>query len=88
MLVGALQVHDPIPPAVADARDAGQPREGLRIVQHEGVGRARIEPDVEDVGDLVVGGRVVAGRQEALRRVVREPRVGALGGEGVARCGR
>jgi hypothetical protein len=52
------------------------------VAQREGVGGAGVEPDVEDVGDLVVGLRVVVGGEEAELRALGEPGVGALGLEG------
>ena len=54
----------------------------LRVFQHEGVGGAGIEPDVENVVDLLpafVGARA----EEALARAFRVPGVGAFLLEGV-----
>ena len=70
MLVGAFQI---------------QRRRPLQIVarfQHEGVCRARIEPDVHDIRDLLVilGITIVA---KEIGRVAGEPGVGALGFEGL-----
>ena len=63
-----------------DARKAGKV---FRVVQREGMGRARIEPDIENVVDLFVFFRVVFGLQEARGGAVREPGVRALLFEGV-----
>ena len=63
--------------------DAGESRKVLRIVEREGMGRAGIEPDVENVVDLFVMVRVVFGREEARGRAFREPGVGALLFEGL-----
>ena len=74
--------------AVADAADAGKAGEVLGVFQREGVGRAGVEPHVEHVVDLFVLGGVVVGREEPLRRALREPGVGAFLLEGVRRCAR
>ena len=50
VLVGAFQVHHAVLAAVALAADAGELREGLRVLQREGVRGAGVEPHVEDVG--------------------------------------
>ncbi len=72
VLVGALEV------------DARRPDAVGAVAQHEGVGRARVEPDVEDVGDdLPVLVRVVVAEEAGLG-VGLEPGVGALVLEGVA----
>ena len=55
----------------------------LGVLEHEGVRRAGIEPDVEQVVDLVVVVGVVVGAEEARLRAFREPRVGAFLLEGV-----
>ena len=76
MLVRALEIHDRVGPAV----DAAARLEVLAHLEREGVRRARIEPDVEDVVDLLVVGRrrrPAAPRKRAA--VVRlEPGVGAF----------
>ncbi len=54
MLVGAFEIHDLVGAAIALAMDAGKARKILRVFQREGVGRAGIEPDVENVVDLFV----------------------------------
>ena len=51
-------------------------------LDHEGVGRARIEPDVEDVGDRLVIVEAVAVAEQGLV-VGAEPGVGAALVEGV-----
>ena len=47
VLVAALQVK------------AGRPREIAPLFKDEAMGAAGIEPDIEDVGDLLVVGRIV-----------------------------
>ena len=85
VLVGAFQVHDAVAAAVALAADAGELREGLRVLQGEGVGGAGIEPHVENVGHLLPVGRIVdEPSEEALLRAGLEPGVGALLGDGLA----
>ncbi len=49
----------------------------LRVLQHEGVGRAGIEPDVENVVDLLPALRG-ARAEETLARAGRVPGVGAF----------
>ncbi len=53
VLVGALEIHHGVVAAVLPAADAGEGRKALRVLQREGVGRAGVEPDVEDVVDLL-----------------------------------
>ena len=53
MLVGAFEIHHGVGAAVALALDAGEAGEMLGVFQHEGMGRAGIEPDVENVVDLL-----------------------------------
>ena len=55
----------------------------LAVFQHEGVGRAGIEPDVEDVVDLLPASLACSRAEEALARAVGVPGVGALLLEGV-----
>ena len=70
VLVGALEI------------DVGRPDAVGAVAQREGVGEPRVEPDVEDVGDLLpVVVRMVVG-EEARLGVLLEPGVGALGLEG------
>ena len=69
MLVGALEV------------ERGRPLQLRPLLEHGGVGAAALEPDVEDVVDLLVVGGVVGVAQEVLR-VARPPGVGTLGLEG------
>ena len=83
MLVGAFEIHDLVRAAVALALDAGEAGKCLRVLQHEGVGRAGIEPDVEHVVDLLVIVGIVVGREEARRRALGVPGVGAFGFEGL-----
>ena len=64
MLVGALQI------------EVGRPSEIIPVFQHEGVGRAGVEPHIENVGDLLVirpvGDKAV---EKALGRTLGEPRI-------------
>ena len=71
MLVGAFEI------------ERGRPCQIEPLLQNESVGRARIEPDVENIVDLVPLRRIVdqAG-QEAFLRPALEPGVGAFGAEG------
>ncbi len=86
VLVGAFQVHDGIRPAIPAAADAGKARKMFRVFQREGVSRARIEPDIEDVIDLVpVLVREFA--EKAFARSPRIPDVGALALEGFRDAG-
>ena len=70
--------------AVAHALEAGEAWEVLRVIEHEGVRRARLEPHVENVAHLLplrgIGHEAV---EEALARALRVPDVGALFGEGL-----
>ena len=56
MLVGAFEI------------ERGRPAQLRPLFQHEGVGRARIEPHLDDVGDLLPLGRVVVRCRETARR--------------------
>ena len=82
MLVGAFEVQHLVLAAVAQAVDAGEAGELLRILQRKGVGRAGIEPDIENVVDLgpAFGGALP---QKSLARTLGVPGVGALRREGV-----
>ncbi len=66
MLVRAFQIHHLV---------AGLARKFGALVEHAEVGHARIEPDVENVGDLVV---VVGFGAEQFARIERVPRIGAF----------
>src|SRR5262249_19554590 len=69
--------------AILLALDAGEAWKVLRVLQHEGVRRARVEPDVEDVIDLLP--RLVGElAQEALARARRVPGVGAFLFKGIS----
>ncbi len=82
MLVRAFEIHHRVAAAVDLALDAGERGEMLGVLQHEGVRRAGVEPDVENVVDLLPG---VVGElaEEALARAGRVPGVGAFGLEGL-----
>ena len=75
VLVGAFEIEARRPDAVGP------------VAQREGVGGAGIEPDVEDVGDLLPFGRVVVVAEEARLGAVGVPGVGALGAEGLGDAG-
>ena len=82
VLVAAFQIHHGVLAAVDLALDAGEPRKMHGIFQHEGMGRAGVEPDVADVVDLLpvlIGVRA----EEALARAIHVPGVGAFLLEGV-----
>ena len=53
MLVGAFEIHHGVGPAVDLAGDAGEPGKVRGVFQHESVRGAGIEPDVENVVDLL-----------------------------------
>ncbi len=53
MLVAAFQVHHGIVAAIDLANDVTEIGKVLAVLQHEGMGRAGIEPDVEDVVDFL-----------------------------------
>ena len=78
MLVGAFEIEDFVGPAVANPVNAREIREVFRIAQREGMSRAGIEPDIENVVDLFVFFRFVFGRQESRGGARREPGVGTL----------
>ena len=86
MLVRAFEIHHLVGAAVM-LRRMPQGREMLRVFQREGVGRAGIEPDVEDVVDLFVIGGVVVGRRGSARRRRLVPGVGAFVRESVDDAG-
>ena len=66
MLVGAFEIHHLVVAAVDFAVDAGKAGEVDGVFEHIGVGRAGVEPDVENVVDLlVIGGIVVGPRKRA-----------------------
>ena len=77
VLVAAFQIHHGVLAAIDLALDAGELREMHRVLQHEGVGRAGVEPDVADVVDLfpAVVGELA---EEALARAGLVPGVGAF----------
>src|SRR5262249_22569905 len=53
MLVGTFQVHHRFAAAIRLALDMGERREMLRVLEHKRVRRAGIEPDIENVVDLL-----------------------------------
>ena len=82
MLVGTFEIHHGVVAAVDLAPDALEARKMHGVFEHEGMGRAGIEPDVADVVDLfpwLVGVRA----KEALARAVHVPGIGAFGFERV-----
>src|SRR5215471_4519580 len=77
VLVGAFEIHHDVRAAVVFAPDAGEAREMFRVFEHESMRRARIEPHVENVIDLLpifVGTRA----KETLPRAFGVPGVGAF----------
>jgi len=78
VLVGAFQIEvgGPVGGTVAGVAVFRQAR-----VQREGVGRTGVEPDVQDVFDLFIPGRVMRAQEVAVRRG--EPDVGAVFGDGL-----
>ena len=85
VLVGAFQIHHGVGAAIDLALDAGQPREVHGVLQHEGMGRAGIEPDVADVVDLLP---VLVGKrpEEAFAGAVHVPGIGAFAARRRPRC--
>ena len=79
MLVGAFQIKDVILAAVGLALG----RKVFTLFQHEGMGGATVEPDIQNVGNHVplVGLVVVA--QETLPGTVCKPGVGTLRYKGI-----
>ena len=91
VLVGAFEIHHGVGAAVLAAADAGEARKVFRVLQHEGMGRAGIEPDVENVVDLAASPRWRARRGSARARRPRtrrrRPRCSkAVGDAGVRRA--
>ena len=78
MLVRAFEIHDRVFAAVDRPPDAGQSRKVLGVLEDEGVRRARIEPDFDQVVDLVISRGVVLRPEEPLLRAFSEPCVGAF----------
>ncbi len=74
VLVAAFQIHHGVLAAIDLALDAGKAGKMHGVFQHEGMGRAGIEPDVADVVDLLpvlVGAAAresVRGRRPCTRR--------------------
>src|SRR4029450_11391382 len=83
MLVGAFEIHHRVGPAVGLAPDAGERREMPGVLQYEGVGRAGVEPDVEDVVDLLPA-LVGEPAQETLAGAGLIPGVGAFALESIS----
>ena len=82
VLVGTFQIHHRVGAAVDLALDAGELREMNGVFEHEGMGRAVIEPDVADVVDLFPAvARQLA--EKTLARAGRVPGVGAFLLEGL-----
>src|SRR4051794_18932203 len=83
VLVRAFQIHDGVLAAALTTADARKCREMARVFEREGVRRARIEPDIENIVDLLP--RLVReAAEETLARAGRVPSVGALGLERIA----
>ena len=82
MLVGALQIHHRLVAAAGLALDLRQRGKVRRVFEHEGVRRAGIEPDIENVVDLLPA-FVATLAEKPLARARRVPGVGAFFLEGV-----
>src|SRR5207237_2509894 len=83
VLVRSLQIHHGVGAAVDLANDVAELREVLAILQNESMRRSGIEPDVEDVVDLLpVLAR--ARTEKALAGAVAVPGIGAFVHEGLA----
>ncbi len=80
MLVGAFEIHHRFVAAVRLALDMGEAWKMARVFEHEGVRRAGIEPDIENIVDLLpaVVGELA---EKALARAGLVPGVGAFGFE-------
>ncbi len=78
MLVGAFEIHHDLVAAVRLALDMGEAREMPRIFQHEGMRRAGIEPDIENIVDLLPA-LVGELAEKALARARLVPGIGAFG---------
>jgi hypothetical protein len=81
MLVGAFEIHHGLVAAVGLAPDPASAGK-CRVFQHEGVGRAGVEPDIENVVDFLpaVVGKLA---EEALARARLVPGIGAFFLEGL-----
>ena len=82
VLVGAFEIHHRLVAAVVLAPDAGERRKVCGVLQHEGVRRAGIEPDVENVVDLLPA-LVGELAEKAFARARLVPGIGALFLEGI-----
>ena len=78
MLVRAFEIHHLVGAAVDGAADSRESRKMDRVFQHEGVGRARIEPDLDQIVDLFVVFGLVLLAEEPLLGARSEPCVRAL----------
>ena len=82
VLVGAFEIHHRLVAAVVLAADAGERRKVCGVFEHEGVRRAGIEPDVENVVDFLPAfvGELT---EKTLARARPVPGIGALFLEGI-----
>ena len=78
MLVRAFEIHHRVFAAVDRPPDAGQSWKVLGVLEDEGVGGAEVEPDFDQVVDLVVSVGVVLRPKEPLLCALSEPGVGAF----------
>jgi hypothetical protein len=78
MLVRALEIHHRVFAAVDHPPDAAQSWKVLGILKNEGVGGAGVEPDFDQIVDLVIGVGIVLRAEEALLCALGEPGVGAF----------
>ena len=83
VLVASFQIHHSVAAAVDLALDAGERRKMHLVLQHEGVGRARVEPDVENVVDFFPAFAGALWPKKALGRARLVPGIGAFRLEGL-----
>ena len=83
VLVRTFEIHHGVGPAVLLALDPGERGKMLGVFQHERVRGAGIEPDVENVVDLLPLVGIVVGLEETRGGAGRVPGVGAFLLEGV-----
>src|SRR6202030_2920560 len=82
VLIGALEIHHDVVAAVGLALDVRERGKVLGVFQHKGMRRAGIEPDIENVVDLLPA-FIAALAEETLARARRIPGIGALLREGI-----
>ena len=75
VLIGAFEIHHRIRSAVLLC---ASPARSARVFEVEGVGRAGIEPHVENVVDLAPLAGIMIGQQKTRRRTIRVPGIRAF----------